>query len=130
MTQHMEKCNGEIEGPSILCTANTKSSKNRMKYDLRVKEALFIRRYDCGPFKGMNEDNGSYVKTTQWDPVFAGMKGLFGGEPGSREILPLTCDHCMFAFSLPTLLFLIFHFFCPSFSPLIPTNELWHVYCC
>ena len=79
LTQHMEKCNGEIEGPSILCTANSKSSKNGMKYDLRVKEALFIRRYDCGPFKGMNEDNGSYVKTTQWDPVFADMKGLRGG---------------------------------------------------
>ena len=79
LTQHMEKCNGDIEGPKIFCNVNAKNSKYSLKYDLRVREALFIRRYDCGPFKGMNEDNGSYVKTTQWDPVFAGMKGRSGG---------------------------------------------------
>ena len=78
LTQHMEKCDGNINGPHILCTVNQKCKKNTMKYDLRVREALFIRRYDCGPFKGMNEDNGSYVKTTQWDPVFAGMTGCRG----------------------------------------------------
>ena len=77
LTQHMEKCDGDIQGPEILCRVNSngKTSKNCLKYDLRIKEALYIRRYDCGPFKGMNEDIGSYVKTTQWDPVFATMKG-------------------------------------------------------
>ena len=71
----MEKCDGDIKGPEVLCTVNGKNTKNSLKYELRVKEALFIRRFDCGPFKGLNEDNGSYVKTTQWDPVFANMKG-------------------------------------------------------
>ena len=79
LTQHMEKCDGEIKGPEVLCTVNGKNTKNSLKYELRVKEALFIRRYECGPFKGMNEDNGSYVRTTQWDPVFAKMKGLSEG---------------------------------------------------
>ena len=72
LTQHMEKCKGQIAGPEILCTTNHKN-KNSLKHDLRVREALFIRRYDCGPHKGLNEDMGSYVKTTQWDPVFHGM---------------------------------------------------------
>ena len=73
LTQHLEKCDGPIDGPNILCTTSHKS-KNGLKYDLRVREALFIRRFDCGPNKGMNEDWGSYVKTTQWAPVFGGMK--------------------------------------------------------
>ena len=44
-------------------------SKNP-KFDLRVREALYIRRYQCGPGKGMNQDYGSYVYTNQWQPVF------------------------------------------------------------
>ena len=87
LTQHMQKCNGDIHGPQILCTVNQKCKKNSLKYDLRVRESLFIRRYDCGPFKGMNEDNGSYVKTTQWDPVFAEMRGRCGG-PGVQGVFP------------------------------------------
>ena len=31
--------------------------------------------FDTGPFRGMNEDIGAYVKTTQWDPVYAELKG-------------------------------------------------------
>ena len=78
LTQHREKCDGDINGPHILCTVNQKCKKNNMKHSLRVTEALFIRRYDCGPFKGMNEDNGYYVKTTQFDPAFAEMMGRRG----------------------------------------------------
>ena len=72
LTQHMQHCNGPIEGPETLCTANSKY-KGALKHDLRVKEALYIRRLNCGPNKGMNEDMGSYVTTTQWAPVFNGM---------------------------------------------------------
>ena len=75
LTQHMEKCDGEIKGPEILCSVDAKANKNSMKYDLRVKEALYIRLHDCGPARGMNEDNGAYVKTTQWDPVLAKLRG-------------------------------------------------------
>ena len=72
LTQHMEKCDGEIEGPIILCTMNAKT-KAKLKRDLRIREALEIQRHYCGPGQGMNEDWGSYVKTTQWGPVFSGM---------------------------------------------------------
>ena len=68
----MQNCNGPIDGPLILSSSSSES-KGALKYDLRVKEALFIRRYNCGPYKGMNEDMGSYVTTTQWAPVFNGM---------------------------------------------------------
>ena len=68
LTQHMEKCTSAIEGPKILHTADDRI-KNP-KFDLRVREALYIRRYNCGPGRGMNEDYGSYVTTDQWQPVF------------------------------------------------------------
>ena len=64
----MENSNAEIEGPNTLHT-----SDDRMKnpeFDLRVREALYIRRYNCGHGRGMNEDDGSYVTTNQWQPVF------------------------------------------------------------
>ena len=57
-----------VEGPFIIETADRRN-KN-LKYDLRIGEALNIKRYNCGPGKGMNEDFGSYVTTTQWQPVF------------------------------------------------------------
>ena len=72
LTQHMQNCNGPINSPEILSNSSTKS-KGALKYDLRVKKALYIRRFNCGPFKGLNEDMGSYVSTTQWQPVFNGM---------------------------------------------------------
>ena len=68
LTQHMEHCDADIEGPEILATADRRM-KNP-KFDLRVMENLFIKKYNCGPGKGMNEDFGSYVTTTQWQPVF------------------------------------------------------------
>ena len=65
----MEHCDGPYEGPQILDTRVHKK-KNVLKNDLRVREALYIRRYNRGPYKGLNEDMGSYVKTNQWAPVF------------------------------------------------------------
>ena len=69
LTQHMEHCDGPYDGPQILDTRVHKN-KNVLKYDLRVREALYIRRYDTGPYRGLNEDMGSYVKSNQWAPVF------------------------------------------------------------
>ena len=68
LTQHMETCKATIQGPEVLYTANGRN-KNP-KFDLRVTEALHIRRLNSGPGKGMNEDWGSYVTTQQWQPVF------------------------------------------------------------
>ena len=82
-TSHMEHCKAKIEGPEILHTADDRN-KNP-KYDLRVREALLIRRYNAGPGRGMNEDMGSYVQTNQWQPVFNKM-GAEGG--GARESSP------------------------------------------
>ena len=72
LTQYMQNCNGPMNGPEILSNLSTKS-KGALKYDLRVKEALYSRRFNCGPFKGLNEDMGSYVSTTQWQPIFNGI---------------------------------------------------------
>ena len=48
------------------------SNKNKKKlaYDLKVREALEIRRRNSGPGHGLNEDLGAYVKTAMWNPVF------------------------------------------------------------
>ena len=69
LTQHMELCKAQIEGPEILFKSESKN-----KFDLRIMEALHIRRLNCGPGKGMNEDKGSYVTTNQWQPVFNKME--------------------------------------------------------
>ena len=68
LTQHMETCNAKIDGPEILHVSDDR--QKNPKFDLRVMEALNIRRFNCGPGKGMNEDMGSYVTTNQWQPVF------------------------------------------------------------
>ena len=68
----MEMYNGK-NSISGLCAADGKRKKP--KFDLRVKEVLFIRRYNCGPGNGKNEDLGSYVTTTQWEPVFHRIRG-------------------------------------------------------
>ena len=45
-------------------------NKRKLDYNLKVGEALEIKKENCGPGKGMNEDWGSYVKTDTWNPVF------------------------------------------------------------
>ena len=44
LTQHMEHCDAQIEGPFIIETADRRN-KN-LKYDLRIGEALNIKRYN------------------------------------------------------------------------------------
>ena len=48
-------------------------NKKKLTYELKVREALEIKRHNCGPGHGLNEDYGAYVKTTQWNPVFHDM---------------------------------------------------------
>ena len=74
ISQHKENCDAEVdwENPSILATFSNKNKK-RLTYDLKVREALEIKRQNCGPGRGLNEDFGAYVKTTQWNPVFHSM---------------------------------------------------------
>ena len=75
LTQHKQNCDAPIdwENPEILSRAFNKN-KDRLKYDLRVEEALWIRRSDCGPNRGLNEDWGAHAKTQSWMPVFNTME--------------------------------------------------------
>ena len=59
--------------PDVLSRVSMKNPQN-LKHHLRVEEALWIRRLNCGPGKGLNEDYGSYVKTDVWTSVFNEMK--------------------------------------------------------
>ena len=45
-------------------------NKKKLTYDLKIREALEIKRHDSGPGHGLNEDYGAYVKTGAWNPVF------------------------------------------------------------
>ena len=71
ISAHKEFCKDEIDWttPKVIAT-KTNKNKKRLNYDLKVREALEIRRRGCGPGQGLNEDFGAYVKTTMWNPVF------------------------------------------------------------
>ena len=45
-------------------------NKKQLAYNLKIREALEIRRHNCGPGHGLNEDLGAYIRTQQWGPVF------------------------------------------------------------
>ena len=62
----------------------TNKNKKKLTYDLKVREALEIRRHNCGPGSGLNEDFGAYVKTTMWDPVFHQMNNDSGVGEGAN----------------------------------------------
>ena len=74
VSQHKEHCDQAVdwENPKVLATMSGKNKK-RLAYDLKVREALEIKRHNCGPGHGLNEDLGAYVKTTQWNPVLHSM---------------------------------------------------------
>ena len=50
-------------------------NKRRLAYNLKVREAIEIRRHNAGPGKGLNEDMGAYVKTDLWDPALSTLDG-------------------------------------------------------
>jgi hypothetical protein len=72
LTQHRETCSAPIDwdNPEILSCVSGKDKK-KMKFDLKVQEALFIKKLNSGPNHGLNEDWGSYVKTGSWAPILS-----------------------------------------------------------
>ena len=70
ISQHKEQCNVEVDWKPEVIKNMSNKNKKRLTYNLKVREALEIRRHNCGPGKGLNEDYGAYVWTTQWNPVF------------------------------------------------------------
>ena len=81
LAKHMAQCNATIPKPEILHINDDR--KKNPKYDLRIMEALQIRRHNCGPGRGMNEDLGWHVTTNQWQPLFNKMGQTGGGGQGS-----------------------------------------------
>ena len=77
ISQHKETCSEPVEweSPTVLKTMSGKN-KRSLAYNLKVREALEIKRQNSGPGQGLNEDFGAYVKTTQWNPVFHTMGHL------------------------------------------------------
>ena len=45
--------------------------KAKLAYDMRIREAIEIKRHKSGPGKGLNEDHGAYDKTDIWDTVLS-----------------------------------------------------------
>ena len=70
ISQHYKLCREPFsqENFEVVHTMQDKK-KGRLGYNLRMREAFEIRRHDSGPGKGLNEDNGAYLKTDIWDPV-------------------------------------------------------------
>ena len=70
ISQHHQHCTHPFNEDNfeVLHTMQDKK-KRRLTYNLRMREAFEIRRHDSGPGKGLNEDNGAYLKTDIWDPV-------------------------------------------------------------
>jgi hypothetical protein len=48
-------------------------------YDLKIREALEIKKHNCGLGHGLNKDWGAYVKTTVWNPVMISYLNRGGG---------------------------------------------------
>ena len=70
ITQHHQHChkNFSLENFEVIHTMQDKK-KGRLDYNLRMREAFEIRRHESGPGKGLNVDNGAYLKTDMWDPI-------------------------------------------------------------
>ena len=65
-----ENCKEEVNWEPKVLVNMTNKNKKRLAYNLKIREALEIRRHNSGPGHGLNEDYGAYVKTTAWNPVF------------------------------------------------------------
>ena len=70
ITQHKESCPEAVNWKPEVIVNMTNKNKKKLAYDLKVREALEIRRHRCGPGHGLNEDMGAYVKTSLWSPIF------------------------------------------------------------
>ena len=55
-------------------TNDQKKKKTKERKSKKEVEAFEIRCHDTGPGKGLNEDNGAYLKTDIWDPVLKALQ--------------------------------------------------------
>ena len=68
---HAKDCHGHIEWNSH---SNTVAIESR-DFDRKVREALQIQYEHCSPKEGgMNQDNGQYVTTHFWKPLFKSVR--------------------------------------------------------
>ena len=71
ISQHYQNCDEpfDISNFEVVQTMTDKN-KRKLDYNLKVVEALEIKKENCGQGKGINKDWGPYVKTDAWNPVF------------------------------------------------------------
>ena len=70
IAQHHQHCTHAFNEDNfeVVHTMQDKK-KGRLTYNLKMREAFEIRKQDTGPGKGLNEDNGAFLKTDIWDPM-------------------------------------------------------------
>ena len=75
LSQHYQHCNQPFKDENFepVHTMQDKKRK-RLAYNMRMREAFEIRSHDTGPGKGLNEDNGAFLKTDIWDPVLKSLQ--------------------------------------------------------
>ena len=75
ISQHLQHCSEPFNEENFepLHVMQDKK-KRRLGYNMRMREAFEIRCHDTGPGKGLNEDNGAYLKTDIWDPVLKALQ--------------------------------------------------------
>ena len=108
-------------------------TENKLAYDMRVREALEIRRHGCGPGRGLNEDMGAYIRTDIWDPVLNSITWLCvywslwwwgGDQPFIGFLLLLVCQSWPLIWLLIPFPLLI-PYLCPLLSPLLSSHWWW-----
>ena len=66
----------------------------RNKFDRLVREALEIQYHQSGPSEGnINQDDGRYVKTKFWLPMFRSLRKQADSAPKTRERRRLRREH-------------------------------------
>ena len=74
VTQHYQHCPHQFDKDNFSVVQKMQGkNKKRLGYDMRIREAIEIRKNKCGPGRGLNEDMGAYVKTDIWDTVLKSM---------------------------------------------------------
>ena len=74
ISQHHQNCPHQFDNGNFSVIHNMQDkNKRRLSYNMRIREALEIRRNNSGPGKGLNEDMGAYVKTDIRDTVLNSM---------------------------------------------------------
>ena len=86
------KCHEKVNWEPEVIATMTNKNKRKLAYDLKVREALEIRRHNCGPGKSLNEDMGAYVKTTMWNPVFHKLHNDEGERRGGPPLIGSFCS--------------------------------------